>query len=143
MDSRRNATVPALRASVIYFLLVFMAGFMLGLVRIPILVPRLGERLAELLEIPVMLAVMFFASRHVVRRFAISGFPSRAIAVGVLALAFLVGAELLLAVVLTQSTVSEYIARKDPVSGAAYVASLLLYAALPWLQARRAGIVAV
>lgn len=132
-----NATVPALRPAATYFALVFMAGFMLGLVRIPILVPRLGERLAELLEMPVMLAVIFLASRHVVHRFALSGFPRRAIAVGLLALALLVGAELLLAVALTHGTVTEYIARKDPVSGAAFAASLLIYAALPWLQARR------
>ena len=126
-----------LRASATYFALVFGAGFLLGLVRIPILVPRLGERTAELLEMPVMLAIIFFASRHVVRRYALAASPRRALAVGTLALALLILAELLLAVAMTGGSVTEYIARKDPVSGSAYAASLLLFAAMPWLQACR------
>jgi uncharacterized protein YqgC (DUF456 family) len=126
-----------LRASATYFALVFGAGFLLGLVRIPILVPRLGERTAELLEMPVMLAVIFFASRHVVRRFGLAASQRRAAVIGLLALAFLVGAELLLAVVLAGDSVADYIARKDPVSGTVYAASLLIFAVMPWLQARR------
>jgi hypothetical protein len=68
--SCRGAQV--LHAGVTYCALVFAAGFALGMVRVPFLVPRLGERIAELLEAPVMLVVIFFASRHIVRRFGIA-----------------------------------------------------------------------
>ena len=124
-----------LRAAVVYFGLVFGAGFLLGSIRIPLLVPRVGERTAELLEAPVMLAVIFLASRHVVRRFALAAGCS--VAVGILALLMLLAAELLLAAAISGRSISAYISSRDPVSGSVYLASLFLYAALPWLHARK------
>ena len=133
----RPSGVLVLRASAFYFALVFGAGFLLGSIRIPFLVPRLGERVAELLEAPVMLIVIFFASRHVVRRFALATDVS--IAVGLLALVLLLAAELVLAVAISGRSISGYISSRDPVSGSVYLASVLLYAALPWLHARKSG----
>ena len=57
--------------------------------------------------------------------------------VGALSLAFLVAAELLLAVVLAGRGIGEYIASRDPVSGAVYLAMLVVFAAMPWLRRRR------
>jgi hypothetical protein len=128
MLSQSSALV--LRAGASYFALVFGAGFLLGSVRVPLLVPRLGERAAELLETPVMLVVIFVASRYVVRRFGLTAETS--IFVGLLALALLAGAELVLSAAMGRSVLD-----RDPVSGSVFVASLLLYAALPWLHARR------
>ena len=71
---------PVARAAVTYFALVFAAGFALGCLRVPFLVPRLGERAAELLEAPLMLFVIFLASRHVARRYGIASSPRRALA---------------------------------------------------------------
>jgi hypothetical protein len=126
----RRPGASVLRAGAAYFALVFGAGFLLGSLRVPFLVPRLGERAAELLETPVMLVVLFFASRHVVRRFGLA--PKAALAVGLLALALLVGAELVLGAAIGRSVLD-----RDPVSGSVFAASLLVYAALPWLHARR------
>jgi hypothetical protein len=124
------------RAGASYFALVFGAGFILGSIRIPFLVPRLGERLAELLEAPVMLIVIFFASRHVVRRFALAS-AHISLAVGLLGLLLLLAAELLLAVIIQGRPIAEYMMSRDPVSGSVYLISLLLYAVLPWLHVRR------
>jgi hypothetical protein len=124
------------RAGAAYFALVFGAGFALGLIRIPLLVPRFGERVAELMEAPVMLAVIFFASRHIARRYALRSSARLAVAVGAFALMLLLAAELLLAVVLQDRTVAAYLSGRDPVSGAVYLASLILYALMPWLQTR-------
>ena len=118
-----------LRAGAAYFAWVFGVGFLLGCIRVPLVVPRLGERMAELLEAPVMLVVIFLASRHVVHRFGVSARAS--IPVGLLALVFLVIAELVLAAVMDRS-----ITDRDPVTGTVYLAALLLYATLPWLHAR-------
>jgi hypothetical protein len=60
-----------LKAGVLYFMLVFGAGFVLGPIRILYLVPRLGTRTAELMEMPMMLAVVMFAARWVVRWLAL------------------------------------------------------------------------
>ena len=126
-----------LRAGASYFALVFGAGFLLGSIRIPFLVPRLGERYAELLEAPVMLVVIFFASRHIVRRFALPAGPS--IGVGLLALGLLLAAEAVLAVGFSGRSIPEYIASRDPVSGSVFLASVFLYTALRWLHARGGG----
>ncbi len=126
-----------IRAGSTYFALVFGAGFLLGLIRVPYLVPRVGERVAELLEAPVMLVVIFFASRYVVRRFSLTSSARHSVAAGLLALAFLLAAELSLTAILQGGSVAGYISRRDPISGSVYLASLILYALLPWLHARR------
>ena len=125
------------QAGAAYFALVFAAGFLLALIRIPFLVPRLGERVAELLEAPLMLVVIFIASRYVVHRFTLAASARLSIAVGMLALVLLLAAELLLAVALEGRSVAAYISDRDHISGSVYLASLLLYAVLPWLQFRK------
>jgi len=125
-----------LRAAALYFALVFGAGFLLGTIRVPFLVPRLGVRTAELLETPVMLVVMFFASRHVARRFALS--PRAFMAVGLVALLLVLAAEGAVAMAFSDLSLRQYVASRDPISGPVYLASLLLFAALPYYQPRRA-----
>ncbi len=130
MSSQSRALI--LWAGTSYFALVFGAGFLLGSFRVAFLVPRLGERTAELLEAPVMLAVIFVASRHVVRRFALAAEAS--LFAGMLALALLIGAELMLSAAMGRNVTD-----RDPVSGSVFLASLILYAVLPWLHARKRG----
>jgi predicted membrane-bound spermidine synthase len=120
-----------------YFALVFGAGFLLGTVRTLWLVPRIGARSAELLEMPVMLAVAAFAARWVVRRFAVPPQALRRLAVGLVALILLVGAELTIVLRLRGLTLSEFLAHRDPVAETAYRGSLVLVAVLPVLVARK------
>ena len=122
-----------LKAGVLYFLAVFGAGFLLGPLRILWLAPRVGERLAELMEMPVMLTVVFFAARWLVRRFAVAPAMGHRLAMGGTGLALLVAAELLLVLRLRGMSVADYVASRDPVSGTAYAASLLLFALMPLL----------
>lgn len=127
-----HASALVVRAAGTYFGLVFGAGFLFGSIRVPLLVPRLGQRTAELLEAPLMLVVIFFASRYVARRFGLAAKTS--VLVGLVALALLVGAELVLAAAMGRSVLE-----RDPVSGSVFLASLLLYAALPWVHTRKSG----
>ena len=122
------------RAAAVYFGIVFGVGFLLAMVRVPFLVPRWGERVAELVEMPFMLVAIFFAAGYVVRKY--SPVVSRCgwLIVGVVALAMLLAAELVLAIVLAERSVSEYIAGRDPVSGAVYLGALVVYAVMPWLR---------
>ena len=130
---RRGAdlTAQSIKAGLAYFALVFGAGFALGVLRVSLLVPRLGERISELSEMPLMLAVIVMAARFVIRRFAVPlALPAR-LGTGLLALALLLSAELLMAVVLQERSLAEYVASRDPVSGGVYLAMLVLFALMP------------
>ena len=124
-----------MKAALAYFAWVFGAGFLLATIRIPLLVPRYGVRSAELLEMPVMLAVIWFAARWVVRRFQLPPTASARLTTGLLALALLIAAELALAVLVQGQPLSDYVASRDPVSGGVYLAMLLVFAWMPRLQA--------
>lgn len=134
-----NATITSnsFRGVVVYFVLVFGTGFLLGSVRVPFIVPRIGERYAELAEMPLMFTAIFFASRYVLRKYGQKTETVGLIAMGAIALLLLVISELLLAVLLADRGVTEYVASRDKVSGSVYLAMLILYAAMPWLQGRK------
>ncbi len=123
-------------AALAYFALAFGAGFVLGTFRVLLLVPRLGVRVAELLEMPVMLGVIVLAARFVVARFRLARAVPSLLATGALALAFLLAAELGLALALGGGSLRAYLAAKDPVSGAVYAVLLVLFAAMPALVGR-------
>ena len=65
-----------LKASLLYFALVFGVGFVLRAIRILWVVPRFGTRMAELLETPIMFVVTIVAARWIVRRLAVPSTPS-------------------------------------------------------------------
>ena len=126
----------AIKAGITYFAIVLGAGFLMGSVRVPFLVPRLGERMAELIEMPVMFVVILLAARFITKRFALPPRASVRLAAGFLALGLSVLAEFLLAAVLQDRSVGEYIASRDPVSGSVYLAMLLLFALMPLVLAQ-------
>jgi hypothetical protein len=121
-------------AAVHYFLVVFGVGFVLGALRVTLLVPRLGERLAELSEMPLMFVAIYFAAGWIVRRHRGRVDGAAWLGVGGLALAFTVAAEWLSAVVLSGRALGDYIASRDAVAGAVYLAMLALFALMPWLR---------
>lgn len=112
-----------------YFALVFATGFALGTARVLWLVPRMGERWAELLEMPLMGLAIWCWAGWLLRRQALS--TAQALAAGLVALVFLLGAELTLAVLLQDRSLADYIASRDPVSGTVYLLMLICYALLP------------
>jgi hypothetical protein len=127
------------KSAVLYFVIVLSTGFVLGSIRVPFLVPRLGERYAELLEMPIMFVVIVMAARFVVRQFDLPAKLSVRMQVGFAALAMSIAAELLLAAALQGNSVAQYIASRDPVSGAVYLCVLLLFALMPSILARSHG----
>jgi len=133
---RNFSLSKALRAAIVYFALVFGTGFLLGLIRVPFVAPRIGERYAELAEMPLMFLAIYLASRFLRSKYCQNTDSVGLIAIGVIALLFLVGAELLLAVLLAGRGIGEYISSRDPVSGSVYLLMLLVFAAMPWFQAQ-------
>jgi hypothetical protein len=121
--------------AVAYFAAVFAVGFVLGALRVTLVVPAVGERIAELAEMPFMIAASAFFAWRFVRRWRLS--VGGAVAGGVLALASLLGAEVGLVFALRGLTLDQYLASRDPVSGAAYVAALLVFMLAPAVVAWR------
>ena len=122
---------PAIKAGLCYFALTFGAGFLLGPLRILLLVPRVGTRAAELAELPVMIIVMWLAARWTIRRFHVPSSTASRLAMGTLAFALLLAAEFCVVMPLRGLTLEQYFATRDPVSGTAYYASLVLLALMP------------
>jgi len=120
-------------SSLSYFGIVFLAGFVLGFVRVFWLLPVLGERRAELLEMPVMLVIAYVTAGYVINRFRLPGVTSACL-VGVVALVLLLALEFTLVLELRGLSVAEYLQSRDPLSGAAYAFSLLVYGTLPGIR---------
>ena len=91
-----HADMKVLPAALLYFAAIFGLGFLLGTVRVLWGAKALGETAFILIEVPVMLAASWLAARWLVRRFKVHSLTA-AIAMGALAFALLMGAELLLA----------------------------------------------
>ena len=121
-----------LKASLLYFATVFGVGFVLGTIRVLLVVPYLGVRWAELLETPLMLLASFYFARLVGRRFGPCAAAHR-LAIGAIALAFLLTAEIALTVFVQGQILAQYLASRDPVSGVAYLLSLIAFALMPLL----------
>jgi len=132
-------TGRVLRASLVYFALTFGAGFVLGPFRILVLVPRLGARTAELIEMPVMIGITWLAARWVTQKFSVPPERGPRLSVGVMAGALLLLAEFTLVLRLRGLTLEEYFATRDPVSGTAYYAAVLLLVLMPLLVNRSAA----
>ena len=131
MDSSRLRS--CLLLGTLFFAVVFGIGFVLGTVRTLLLVPRFGERWSELAELPLMVAAILLTARWIVRRRGDELRGLDALVVGLVALALLLAFELLVVLRLRGLTVGEYLETRDPVAGAAYCGSLLLFGAAPWL----------
>ncbi len=129
--------VTAIKAGLCYFALTFGAGFLLGPLRMLVLVPRIGARAAELLELPVMVVVTWLAARWTIRRFQVPYSTGLRLVMGVLAFALLLAAEFSLVLPLRGLTLEQYFATRDPVSGVAYYASLVLLASMPLIVERK------
>lgn len=121
-----------IRASIIYFLLVFGVGFVLGTIRVLWLAPGFGIRTAELLEMPLMVLATVLAARWINRRYLAGVSAGGRLAAGLIALVVLFAAELALGGAQSRSP-ADVIFNRDPISGAAYYAALTLFGLMPWI----------
>ena len=84
----------ALKAGVIYFLLVFTVGWVLGPIRELWAVPHFGRMAAMLSEAVVMLIAMTVAALWVIRRFEVPRTLPATISMGLIAIGLLFPAEI-------------------------------------------------
>ena len=96
MLSKTRAMIPAAGAGFVYFVIVFAAGFVLGTLRILMVTPILGEAAAVLIELPIMLAISWFACAWLVRSYSVMPNVRDRALMGTVALVLLMTAELAL-----------------------------------------------
>ena len=135
--SRVRGSMQLFKVALVYFAIVFGTGFVLGLFRVLWLIPRFGERNAELIEQPLMLMAVILVARWSVRRTRPALTPIESFSMGLIALTFLVVAELLAVLELRRVSISEYVRSRDPISGIVYLLMLAVFALMPWLLSRR------
>jgi hypothetical protein len=122
-----------LKSGALYFACVFGTGFLLGVIRTTWVVPYVGMRMAELGEMPLMFVAMLLTVRLLNRRFSTLHRTAGRLGVGLIALCFLLAAELGGVLWLRGLTLDEYFASRDPTAGTAYAGMLVLFAAMPVL----------
>jgi pimeloyl-ACP methyl ester carboxylesterase len=111
----------------LYFAVVFAVGFALGTVRVLWIAPRIGARAAELAEMPLMLAITVAAALWTVRSLAVPPSTGPRLAMGAIALALMLAAELALLPLLAGTVTTEV----DPLTSSLFFAALALLAVLP------------
>jgi len=135
----QKAIMQILKAGVLYFAFVFGAGFVLGAIRTLWVVPRIGTRKGELVEMPLMLVVTIVAARWIVLHFAVSSEALVRLGVGGIALGLMLVAEFGLALWVRGSSITQYLATRDPVSGTVYYI-LGVFAIMLLLVVRAGGV---
>lgn len=126
----------ALLAGLAYFAIVFAAGFALGTLRAFLLTPALGHLGAVIVELPVILAISAITARWLVRRLALPPALAPRAAMGALAFALLMAAELGLSVLLFGRTPGEHWATYGQLPAQLGLLGQVVYGLLPVFVAR-------
>lgn len=126
----------ALRAGLFYVLLMFAAGFALGTLRVLVLLPLMGELPAVALELPVMLALSWVVAGWLIRRMAVPHSSGARLAMGGLAFALLMVAEMALAVGVFGRSLPEHMAHYATWPGALGLVGQVGFALIPLLRLR-------
>lgn len=130
----------ALRAGFVYFALVFTAGFVLGTARIFVLLPRFAPSLAVLIELPVILAICWFAAKWTVGKYTVPAVVADRLAMGVSAFVFLMLAETILATAGFGRTFAGFLSSFATPEGAVGLAGQMFFALFPYILLRRSAV---
>jgi len=130
----------ALKAGVVYFLLVFAVGWILGPIRELWGVPHFGRTAAMLSEAVIMLIAMIVAARWVIRRFHVSRTLPATISMGIVAIGLLLPAEIVGIHWVRGRSVRDYLTGFLTAPGVVSLLMFLLFAAMPTLVTRAGSV---
>ena len=130
----------ALKAGVIYFLLVFAVGWVLGPIRELWAVPHFGRVAVMLSEAVIMLVAMIVAARWVTRRFGVPRTPLATISMGIVAIGLLLPAEIVGIHWVRGRSVRDYLTGFLTAPGVVSLLMFLLFAAMPTLVTRAGSV---
>jgi len=123
-------------AGFIYFAIVFAVAFGLGALRVIWIAPALGALTATALEIPIVLAMSWWASARTTSWLAVPPKSADRALMGVVSFAFLMSAEIFLGTVAFGRSLSEQMSGYAQPAGVLGLAGQIAFAIVPWLQAR-------
>lgn len=127
----------AIGAGAAYFAIVFAAGFVFGTARAVLTGDAPEMRLAAVaIELPLILAISWFACRYSVRRFVVPAEVSARVVMGAFALLLLVLAEAALSVGLAGRSLGEHFALYAEASHALGAVGQVAFGLLPLVQIR-------
>jgi hypothetical protein len=121
-------------AAGLYFTLAFSAGFVLGTFRVFLIAPRLGELSAVLFEMPIMLLASWLACGIAIRAFDVSG-AAAGLAMGAIAFALLILAEVALARLAFDRSLGDYLRGLATNAGAIGLAGQIAFGCIPAIRA--------
>jgi hypothetical protein len=124
-----------LRISLIYYGLTFLTGCILGLIRLGILTPVYDFRqpIAELIEMPFLLLAVVFWARFVVSKFDIPNIAWLRLAIGLLALVFMLLTELVGGRMAIRESWTDSMPKTVILAKSSFAISLVIFGLMPWL----------
>jgi hypothetical protein len=123
-------------AAAAYWAVVFTAAFAFGVVRTGWLAPRIGDLAAVACEVPLVLALSWWAARRITACWGIAQ-VGLALAMGLIAFTILLLAELALARLLAGQSPGQWAASLTTPAGALGLSGQVLFALMPWWVAGR------
>ena len=126
----------ALIAGLAYFAWVFAVAFVVGVVRVLFVAPRLGATVAVLLELPIILAVSWWACGALVTRMAIDTGVRERLSVGLIAFVVLQTTEALLAIAAFNQSAAQYAGGFSTLAGQLGLAGQIAFALIPLVRRR-------
>lgn len=120
----------AVTAGIVYFTVVFAVGFGLGTLRTLWIEPSVGNLWAVLIELPFILGASWQACGWSLRRFSIISLPQR-LTMGLVAFLLLMGVEVMLAVLVFGTSLSDYATRWGSPAGALGLLGQICFAGMP------------
>ncbi len=121
-----------LRASMLYFAVVFAVAFGMGVMRVLVVVPHIGALAAVALEVPVLLVLSWVVAGWILRHWPMA--LVQTIAMGALAFATLMLAELSLSTLLFGQTAEVFLMAMTTLPGALGLAGQISFAVIPALR---------
>jgi hypothetical protein len=123
----------ALKAGLVYFVLVFAVGWVLGPIRELWALPHFGRVAAMLSEAVIMLIAMIVAARWVIQRFDVPRTLPATISMGLIAIGLLFPAEIAGVVWVRGLSLQEYLASFVTGPGVISLLMFLVFGAMPTL----------
>ncbi len=118
-------------AGAAYFAMVFAIGFALGAARTLVTAPALGEVGAVALEAPVMLVLSWLVAAWCAARLKVPATPPARLAMGGVAFALLMAAELALSLFLMHLSLAQHLASYGTLAGAVGLGAQITFAFIP------------
>jgi hypothetical protein len=135
--SRPDHPAMILKPALAYFAVVFTVAFAFGALRVTLIAPVVGALAAVALEVPVILLVSWIVAGRVLGRWPLTG--QAALAMGALAFALLMLAEVTLAFGLSGQSPPAYAATFLTAPGALGLAGQIGFALIPALRVQTRG----